>query len=222
MLIVFDLDGTLIDSAQDLAISMNATRQHFALPPIDPKLIASYVGNGAALLVKRALPADATEEFNKTALSYFVKYYRAHALEHTRLYDGVREALEQIAAQGHAMAVLTNKPVRISRDILIALGISQHFQQVYGGDSFETKKPDPFGLLKLIEENQASAAEAWMVGDSGVDVQTAHNAGVRCCGVTWGFHPEACAAENPETIVETPDQLFRFFSAEAMSLREPA
>ena len=154
MLIVFDLDGTLIDSAQDLAISMNATRAHLELPPLDPKLIYSFVGNGAAVLVRRALGPEASDELNKEALSFFLKYYRAHALEHTRLYDGVKEVLDQLLEEGHALAVLTNKPAKISRDIIAALGVASYFRQVYGGDSFPTKKPDPQGLLTLLDETR--------------------------------------------------------------------
>ena len=219
-LIVFDLDGTLIDSAKDLAISMNATREHLNLQPLDPHLIYSFVGNGAAMLVKRALGPEADEELNKTALEFFLKYYRTHAMEHTHLYDGVREVLDRLAVD-HTMAVLTNKPFRISRDIIAALGLAKHFRQVYGGDSFPTKKPDPQGLLAIIEEAGTLPANTLMVGDSEVDIQTARNAGVRSCGVTWGFHPELCQAENPDVMIERPDQLFKFLNAEAISFLEP-
>jgi phosphoglycolate phosphatase len=220
-LIVFDLDGTLIDSARDLAISMNATREHLQMAPLDPQLIYSYVGNGAAVLVRRALGPDADEELNQRALAFFLKYYREHALEYTRLYDGVREALDQLAADAHTLAVLTNKPVKISRDIMAALGVAGHFRQIYGGDSFSTKKPDPQGLLKLLEETNTAAKDAWMVGDSGVDIQTARHAGTYSCGVSWGFQPEACLAENPDVVAERPDQLFKLLSAAAIKLREP-
>jgi len=220
-LLVFDLDGTLIDSAKDLAISMNATREHLNLAPLDPQLIYSFVGNGAAVLVKRALGPDADEELNKKALAFFLKYYRDHALEHTRLYDGVRELIDQLLAQNHTLAVLTNKPVKISRDILSALGLGPVFHPVYGGDSFPTKKPDPQGLLTILQETQMAVSDAWMVGDSGVDVQTAKNAGVRSCGVMWGFQPDGCRAENPDLLIDEPGQLFKFLNAEAMRLREP-
>lgn len=222
MLIVFDLDGTLIDSARDLAISMNATLEHLELSPLNPSLIYSFVGNGAAMLVRRALGPDASEELHSTALAFFLEYYRAHALEHTRLYDGVKEAIEEFDCAGHRMAVLTNKPVKISRDIITALGISQHLPLVYGGDSFATKKPDPLGLLTVLTAAQTSAQDTWMVGDSGVDIQTARNAGVRSCGVMWGFQPDACLAEHPDITVDEPSQLFKFLSAAEMSLVEPS
>jgi phosphoglycolate phosphatase len=219
-LFVFDLDGTLIDSAKDLAISMNATRQHLNLAPLDPQLIYSFVGNGAPTLVRRALGPDADEALNKTALDFFLKYYREHALEHTRLYDGVRELIDELAKH-HRLAVLTNKPVKISRDILSALGLEPLFQPVYGGDSFPTKKPDPLGLLTIVEETKTPLRDTWMVGDSGVDMQTARNAGVRSCGVTWGFQPDTCKAENPDLLIDEPLQLFKFLNAEAIKLREP-
>jgi phosphoglycolate phosphatase len=200
---------------------MNATREHLDMAPLDPHLIYSFVGNGAAMLVRRALGPEADEELNRKALAFFLKYYRAHALENTRLYDGVQEVLDQLAAESHKLAVLTNKPVKISRDIVAALGLAQHFVQIYGGDSFPTKKPDPQGLLAILEETGTSTMDTWMVGDSEVDIQTAKNAGVRSCGVLWGFHPDKCAAENPDAVVDQPAQLLRFLSAEAISLREP-
>src|SRR3954451_6055207 len=134
LLLIFDLDGTLIDSSQDLAISTNATREHMDMPPLDPKLIFSYVGNGAPVLVQRALGPGASEEAVAEALAFFLKFYRTHALEHTQLYSGVREAIAALAAQHHTLTVLTNKPVRISTDIIAALGLNSAFAKVYGGD----------------------------------------------------------------------------------------
>ncbi|MBV9613381.1 MAG: HAD hydrolase-like protein, partial [Acidobacteriaceae bacterium] len=179
MLLIFDLDGTLIDSSKDLAISMNATRAHFGMDAIDPALIYSYVGNGAGVLVRRALGPEASEQMVSEGLTFFLKFYREHALEHTQLYPGMRETIEQLSSDGHTLAVLTNKPVRISFDIVGALGVGAHFARVYGGDSFASKKPDPIGIKTLIDEARTFAAATWMVGDSGVDVQTARNAGVR-------------------------------------------
>jgi phosphoglycolate phosphatase len=209
LLLIFDLDGTLIDSAKDLAISMNATRAHFGMPPLDPKLIYSYVGNGAAVLVRKALGPEASEELAENALRFFLSYYRAHALEHTQPYERVREMIEQVSGAGHRLAVLTNKPVRISRDIITALGLRSHFNWVYGGDSFAQKKPDPIGILTLIGDAATQPAQTWMIGDSGVDIQTARNAGVRSCGVTWGFQPEAFSETPPDMLIDEPDDLAR-------------
>jgi phosphoglycolate phosphatase len=207
LLIIFDLDGTLIDSSKDLAISMNATREHLGMAPLDPKLIYSYVGNGAQVLVRRALGPEASEATVQEGLQFFLKFYRAHALEHTQLYDGIRDVVEELAAAKHAQAVLTNKPTRISFDILGALGLQKHFVRVYGGDGFVSKKPDPTGIRTLLLETGIDAAETLMVGDSGVDVQTARNAGVRSCGVQWGFQPEAFEIDAPDVLIREPREL---------------
>jgi phosphoglycolate phosphatase len=207
LLLIFDLDGTLIDSARDLAISMNATRAHFDLPPLDPTLIYSYVGNGAAVLVRRALGPDTSEALAAEGLRFFLHYYRAHALEHTQPYPGVREMIEQVSQDGHKLAVLTNKPVRISRDIVAALALDRHFAWVYGGDSFARKKPDPVGILTLIGDARSEPARTWMIGDSPVDIQTARNAGVRGCGVTWGFQPEGFLTNAPDMLINQPGEL---------------
>lgn len=215
MLIVFDLDGTLIDSSEDLATSMNATREHFGLPAIDPALIYSYVGNGAAVLVQRAMQGHASEERLADALKFFLKFYRAHALEHTKLYAGVREVILQLSEAKQRLAVLTNKPVRISSDIIAALGLAKHFFRVYGGDSFAAKKPDPMGLNALIEEAGVSATATLMVGDSGVDIETARNAGVRSCGVLWGFQPESFELRAPDAVIREPAELLELISTPA-------
>jgi phosphoglycolate phosphatase len=207
LLIIFDLDGTLIDSSKDLAISMNATREHFGLPPLDPALIYAYVGNGAGVLVRRAMGANASDETVQDALTFFLKFYRKHALEHTTLYPGTREVVEELSAAGHKLAVLTNKPVRISFDIIGALRLQRCFMRVYGGDSFAIKKPDPIGVFQLIGEAGVTVSDTLLVGDSGVDVQTAHNAGVRSCGVAWGFQPEAFEVHVPDLLIREPRQL---------------
>jgi phosphoglycolate phosphatase len=207
MLIIFDLDGTLIDSARDLAIATNQTRDHFGLPPLDPKVIQSYVGNGAAMLVRRALGTQASEQLVGEAVLYFLKYYRAHALAHTRLYAGVENLIAGLAADAHTLAVLTNKPTKISADILAGLGVGVYFTRLYGGDSFPQKKPSPIGISTLMEDTSSRAPETWMVGDSAVDVQTARNAEVQACGVAWGFQPESFAQHPPDILIQEPGQL---------------
>jgi phosphoglycolate phosphatase len=213
LLIIFDLDGTLIDSSVDLALSMNATREHFSLPPLDPKLIYSYVGNGAPMLIRRSMPGDTSEQQLNDALMFFLQFYRAHALEHTRLYPGIREVVERLSGDGHKLAVLTNKPVRISTDIMAALGLRERFVRVYGGDSFAHKKPNPIGILQLMQDASAAADITLMVGDSAVDVRTASNAGVRSCGVLWGFQPESFEAERPDLVIREPRELLEQLSA---------
>lgn len=194
---------------------MNATREHMGMPPLDPKLIFSYVGNGAPTLVRRALGPGASEEMVTEALGFFLKFYRTHALEHTKLYDGVREVITQLADQNHTLAVLTNKPVRISTDIIAALGLSGQFRRVYGGDSFPFKKPDPIGINTLRNETGAVELDTLMIGDSGVDIQTARNGGVFSCGVAWGFQPESFDANPPDFVVRNGLELLEVVSSKA-------
>lgn len=216
MLLIFDLDGTLIDSSRDLAISMNATREHMGMAPLDPNLIFSYVGNGAPVLVRRAMGPGASEEAVAEALAFFLKFYRVHALEHTRLYEGVRETIEALADANHTLAVLTNKPVRISTDIIAALGLSSELPKVYGGDSFLYKKPDPIGINTLRGETGVGNRETLMIGDSAVDVQTARNAGVPSCGVEWGFQPEGFSTDPPDFLLRRPQDLLELVSSNSI------
>jgi phosphoglycolate phosphatase len=213
-LLIFDLDGTLVDSSLDLAHSVNATRLAFKLPPLDNELVYSYVGNGAHVLVQKAMGSEFGEKQTQRALEYFLDYYRQHMLDNTRLYPGVREALDRLRAEGLQMAVLTNKPVRFSRDILAGLGVGGHFFQVYGGNSFEQKKPDPAGVDVLISESGVPKERTMIVGDSAVDVLTARNAGVRICGVTYGFQPESLEAEPPDFLVDRMEELADLVIAE--------
>ena len=209
LLLVFDLDGTLIDSAVDLAISMNATRRHFGWAPLDPKLIYSYVGNGVAVLVRRAIAPEAGEAVFDDALAFFLQFYRAHALQNTKLYPGVRETVDALAGAGHTLAVLTNKPARISAGIIASLGLAPAFARVYGGDSFATRKPDPIGILTLMNDSAATRERTMMIGDSSVDIRTARNAGVRSCGVMWGFQPDSFASDPPDVVISEPKELLR-------------
>ena len=200
-LLIFDLDGTLIDSKRDLADAVNATRGWMNLPPLEDERVYSYVGNGAPVLVRRALP-DASEEDADRALRFFLDYYREHMLDATTLYPGVREALDRLHGAGVPMAVLTNKPVRFSIRLLEGLGLEMHFFRVYGGNSFEEKKPHPMGIELLVAESGADRARTVMVGDSAVDVRTARNACVRACGVTWGFQPETFTEAPPDFMID--------------------
>ena len=201
-LLIFDLDGTLIDSRLDLARSVNATRTFAGREPLDHDLIYSYVGEGAPVLIKRALGTDATEAEVAAALEFFLDYYRNHALDYTVLYPGVRESLERLHGAGVALAVLTNKPVRISYLVMNGLKLQHLFFQIYGGNSFEFKKPHRIGIDTLRAECGAAPEETWMVGDSFVDVLTARNAGVASCGVAWGFQPETFVQYPPDVLVD--------------------
>jgi phosphoglycolate phosphatase len=206
-LVIFDLDGTLIDSSLDLAHSVNAARGHMGLAPLEPVTVASYVGNGAPVLIRRALGGQASEADVQHALEFFLAYYHEHKLDHTHLYPGVRESLDRLREAGVPMAVLTNKPVRVSQAILDGLGVGGHFFRVYGGNSFEQKKPHPGGVERLIQEAGASREGTLLVGDSAVDVRTARNAGVRCAGVTYGFQPESLDQEPPDFRLDRMEQV---------------
>jgi phosphoglycolate phosphatase len=218
-LVLFDLDGTLIDSEHDLAAAVNAMLVKYGRKELPIDVIGTYIGDGAPMLIRRALGDPADREFLQEALNYFLLYYREHKLDSTCLYDGIREALQQIATHnevGRQMAVLTNKPVRVSRDILTGLGMGDSFFQVYGGNSFDTKKPDPLGANTLISEAGLSPEETVMVGDSQVDVLTARNAGMWSIGVTYGFAPRTLEQVVPDVLVDTPAELANALSGELL------
>lgn len=205
-LIVFDLDGTLIDSGADLFASVNAMLRNFDRPPLPEAVIASYIGDGAPLLVRRALGDPSDQAFFDAALSYFISYYHDHKLDHTKTYPGVFEALQELRLHGEgerSMAVLTNKPIRPSQAICEALGLSPYFFRIYGGNSFATKKPDPEGLHTLMREAGVAAEETLMIGDSAVDILTARNAGTWSMGCTYGLSPHTLEDVEPDCLVDS-------------------
>ncbi len=215
-LLIFDLDGTLIDSRLDLVHSVNAMLRHLNRPELPEGVIASYVGDGAPMLVRRALGDPKDEAFLQQGLDYFLSYYREHKLDHTRVYEGIPEALRTIrdSANGRprTMAVLSNKPVNPSRAIVEALGLGEFFVSVYGGNSFPTKKPDPQGVLTILKEANSKPEHALMVGDSSIDVATGRNAGLRTCGVTYGFAPHTLIEAPPDVVVDRPEELAEIFN----------
>ncbi|HZD95625.1 MAG TPA: HAD-IA family hydrolase [Candidatus Sulfotelmatobacter sp.] len=210
-LLIFDLDGTLIDSRQDLANSVNAMLRHFHRPELPEEVIASYIGNGAPMLVRRSLGDPDDENFVQDALLYFMAWYREHKLDHTYVYEGIRESLDSIYqsrnGQPVKMAVLSNKPVGPSRAIVEALGLGQYFFQIYGGNSFHTKKPDPAGVQALLEEAGARPEETVIIGDSDVDVLTARNAEIYSVGVTYGLAPHTLEDAPPDVLIDKPHEL---------------
>jgi len=206
-LLIFDLDGTLIDSRLDLAQAVNATRRHLRMPPLENERVYSYVGNGASVLIRKSLGEQAGEAQVQEALEYFLEFYGEHLLDYTIAYPGVREALERLQPTGVRMAVLTNKPVRFSREIVKRLGLGPYFFQVYGGNSFDFKKPHPIGVETLMAEAGATREQTMMVGDSAVDTNTARNAGIMCCGVTYGFQPETLEDPRPDMLVDRMEEM---------------
>lgn len=183
--LIFDLDGTLIDSKQDLIHSVNAMLRELGRGELSEETISGYIGHGAPQLVAQALGDGCAEEERQRALEFFLRYYETHKMDTTCAYPGVAETLEKLAKM--PMAVLTNKPVRISVRILDAMGLAKYFRAIYGGNSFETKKPDPLGARTILRELGVEPQEALLIGDSEVDVQTARNAGILAAAVNYGF-----------------------------------
>jgi phosphoglycolate phosphatase len=221
-LVIFDLDGTLIDSRLDLVHSVNAALRHIGRPELPDDVIASYVGDGAPVLIQRALGGEIVDEaIVREGLQFFLSYYREHKLDHTTVYAGIPEALGAIQTPAfasawdngpsRAMAVLSNKPVVPSRAIVDALGLGPFFKQVYGGNSFPSKKPDPEGARKLLEELDVRPEETVIVGDSHVDVETGRNAGLWTVAVTYGFAPHTLRATAPDVMVDTAQELAQVF-----------
>lgn len=211
---VFDLDGTLIDSKLDLVLSMNATLEFLGRKPLSQEQIASYVGGGVLLLVKRALGAGASEEDVEKGIVFFLDYYKAHMLDNTVPYAGVLECLD--ALQGQSLAVLTNKPVKFSQAIIAGLNMTRHFRFIYGGNSFEKKKPDPVGLHTLLRDFNLSPRELMMIGDSDVDIQTARNAGTLACGVTYGFGSARLPESEPDLLLDNLADLPKHVRSESV------
>ena len=184
-LIAFDLDGTLIDSRRDLADAADALIVELGGAPLGEEAIGRMVGEGAALLVRRALDAAGLGD-RPGAVGRFLEIYDAHLLNHTRLYDGMADVV-RTAGQYGRVVVLTNKPTQPSERILDALGVRDLFEEVVGGDSAYPRKPDPAALFAMMRTADASPDRTLLVGDSAIDLETAQRAGCRCCLAAFGF-----------------------------------
>jgi phosphoglycolate phosphatase len=184
-LIAFDLDGTLIDSRRDLADSANQLIEEFGGQPLTEDQIGGMVGEGAGLLVRRAMRAAGRGE-RAHALERFLEIYDQRLLNHTRLYDGLDDVIRRARAQAR-LTVLTNKPIAPTERILAALGVRDAFQDVVGGDGPHPRKPDPAALHAMMTSAGADVRDTLLVGDSAIDLETARRAGVRCCLVSYGF-----------------------------------
>jgi phosphoglycolate phosphatase len=202
---LFDLDGTLIDSKLDLVNSVNFMLREMQREVLPLSTVAGYIGHGAPRLVADALGPDAPEADRTRGLEIFLAHYSEHNLDATRAYPGVAEGLE--ALQDRPMVVLTNKPAKMGVEILEALGLRKYFRAVYGGDSFEKKKPDPAGAQAILKGLGARPQEAAMVGDSDVDIKTARNAGMFAIGVNYGFGQHDRQAQPADLYVDSLQEI---------------
>jgi phosphoglycolate phosphatase len=212
-LVVFDLDGTLVDSAGDLATAVNDTLRQLAptVAPLPLERVRAFIGNGARTLIARSLAAAGLEAPAHDVLPLFLERYRACLLDTTVLYPGAHEVLDQLS--GRKLAVLTNKPGDLSRTILTGLGVADRFLRVVGGGDSPTKKPDPSGLQGLIADLGTTPEATVMVGDSAIDVRTGRAAGARTVGVTYGFDPASLSVEPPDLLLDDLRQLPRVLSS---------
>ena len=190
--VVWDLDGTLVDSATDIATSLNRLLGENELAALDDALIKNMIGEGVAVLIRRGFEAHGITPDGKrleSLVERFLVIYSAVATASTRLFPGAREALQSLSDAGLRQAICTNKPEAITRQVLAGLGIADCFDVVIGGDTLPRNKPDPLPLRTALEGLDVAPERSLMVGDSAIDVQTAHAAGVSIAFVTFGYGP---------------------------------
>lgn len=184
-LIIFDLDGTLVDSSRDLAAAVNEMRQHFGLPPLSLETVTGYIGNGVRQLVARSLQGTGIDV--EEALRIQAPIYRAHVVDQTVLYPGVLQGLGKLRERGHILAVATNKPAEACGLILEHFGIRDLFISVLAGGSFPVLKPEPDMILDIIATARMTPADTWVVGDNYTDLESARRAGARSIFLTYGY-----------------------------------
>jgi phosphoglycolate phosphatase len=204
--VVFDLDGTLVDSRADLAQAVNHVLRTFRLAELSLEDVTGYIGEGARRLVQRALGTD-HEDHLEDGLRLFIEYYGAHLLDQTHLYPGIAAILRELAQREVLLSVLSNKPEAMSRAILDGLGVLSVFRAVLGGDSFPARKPEPAGLEHLRTLTGTRAEKMLVVGDSLIDLRTAGAAGIGFCGVAWGFGAQGLRAAGAQPIIDRPAAL---------------
>jgi phosphoglycolate phosphatase len=206
--LIFDLDGTLVDTKADLAAATNFMLAALELPTLTITQVERLIGEGVRVLVKRALGPHRANLIPR-GFTLFMEYYTAHLLDHTQPYAGIPELLAAFHAQGLALSVLTNKPEVPSRAILTGLGLADCFCALVGGDTLPVRKPDPRGVHYLQQLTGIDLAATLLIGDSYIDVETGRAAGVTTCGVTWGFGTEGPRTCVPQFAVDSPAELSR-------------
>ena len=182
-LLVFDFDGTLVDTRRDIADSVNRTLKELKLPTLDREILYTFIGKGVNHLMSQSLKEVGYDDLPR-AIEVFMRHYEEHLMDQTTLFPNCRETLEHFSSKENT--ILSNKPTRFITQILDALDCSVPFSTIIGGDSMPAKKPDPGGLLHILEQHKTRPEDALMIGDSLVDVETGQRAGVRTCGVTYG------------------------------------
>lgn len=207
--LIFDLDGTLIDSRQDLATGINLMRRHYGLGPLPVKTVAGFVGEGVRNLVSRSLQDASFAVDLDEAVRVDTECYRQHIHDETTLYPGVREGLENLAAAGHALALLSNKPGAASREILRHFEIEALFTSIIGGDSGVPLKPNPEAVFTILRVVSGECADTWMIGDNHTDIAAAHRAGIHSIFVTYGMG--TLGPEKPEVTIAGFDEVTRLF-----------
>ncbi len=186
-LIIYDLDGTLADTRQDIIAGVQHMLKVMELPVVDGALIERYVGRGVHHLIQNSMRTDNPKTVEK-GIKIYREHYAAHMMDHTRLYPGALEILNYFKKR--KQAVITNKPNPFSKDILSALKVADYFSDIVAGDSEFSKKPDPAAALHIMKREKVSAEEALFIGDSLVDIETARNAGIEIVVLTHGFGSE--------------------------------
>ena len=200
--LIFDLDGTLVDTKADLAAAANHMLRELNLPLLSVAQVESFIGLGARVLIERALGQE-RENLVADGFALFMDYYDTHLLDQTRAYPGVEALLAAARAQGMSLSVLTNKPEQPSRAILSGLGLMDYFSAVIGGDTLPKRKPDPGGIFVLQQAVGRALTETLLIGDSEIDMRTGQAAGIVTCGVTWGFGHAGFESCPPTFLAET-------------------
>jgi phosphoglycolate phosphatase len=208
--ITFDFDGTLADSWRDIAASLNLSLRELGLPQAPPEGIKSWIGEGVRRLVEQALPVEQRDSARiDELLAIYRGHYRAHCLDSTVLFDGVRELLA--ALNGRPMALLSNKPVSFLVHMARVLGVADGFQHILGGDSLRYNKPHPSVLCEVAQRLGYAPADMWMIGDSEIDVQAGHAAGCPVIACTWGLRDRSVLeAAAPDHLVDAPAEILPF------------
>ena len=206
--LLFDLDGTLVDSLADLTCALNLLGGELNHPPLSCEQVRGIVGDGAANLIKRAFGES---NYQRDQLSRFLEIYNEHLLDNTRCYPGISELLDRHPAK--RLAIITNKPFQLTMDLLTGLGLEHHFRVIIGGDSFPKKKPDPLPVLKALEQLGALPTEAVMVGDHHTDLYSGRAAGTRTCFCAYGLGNDD--GLNADYRVSQPQELLPLFPGTA-------